>query len=227
MSTKHEQRLTISVFPWVTGLATAGQQTSIPEDKLWRAKNVTAGLAGLLAKRPPLAQWGQTLVAPNEDDTLSTVTSFVDFLSGISGFVSTDSSSGLITQDVTQAGVLKTSVPAGSAGQTYTLSHGVPTQSTGEDWSLRLLFSGTNLPAYTAAATTPNTFIFRGQAANKTGKEFAIHAGGLYYTRDSDDTYVLVADSEKIGTGAWTTVEIRVNEAALASTQVYIDYVMV
>lgn len=229
MSTKHEQRLTISLFPWVTGLSTAGQQTSIPEDRLWRAQNVTAGLAGLLSKRPPLAQWGQTLVSPDEDASGSTVRSFVDFLSGINGFVSTDSSSGKIVQDVSQTGVLKTAVSGTCAVPTctesYTLSHGVSALSAGSKWSLRFVFSGTNLPAY-VSGTTPKTMIVRGQAASGSGKEFALFAGGLYYKRASDNTYVLVTDTEKVGTGAWTVIELQVDDAG-GSTRVYIDDVLV
>ena len=65
MSSKKDMRMRIRAMPWRDGLATAGQQTSIPETSLWQAKNVTAGLDGLMSKRPGIEQWGQTLKVPD------------------------------------------------------------------------------------------------------------------------------------------------------------------
>lgn len=228
MASKREKRFTIRMFPWRAGLATAGQRTSIPEDQLWEATNVTSMLDGLLGKRPGTTQWGQTLKIPDSDDTGSTVTSFIAFLSGINGFVSTDSSTGKILQDVTQDGFLKTSVASSITPATfnYTLSHAVGAQSAGSDWSLRFVFSGTNLPPYTADATDPNTFVFRAQGVAGTGKEFAIHSEGIHYKNNADSKYILVAGTTKPGEGAWTTIEVRVDDAA-GNTLVFIDDVLV
>jgi hypothetical protein len=220
---------TIRVFPWRAGLMTAGQQTTIPENALWQAKNVTAALDGLLSKRPGTSQWGQTIQKPDPDATNSTVTSFTDFLGGIAGFVEADSSSGLITTGTASAGILKTSVASGSSNENYELAHSVPAASAKTAWSLRFIFSGTNLPAYSSwagAGNDANTFAVRGQSAANTGKEFAIWAEGIYYLKNSDSTYQLISGTAKAATGAWTVIEIQVDDGASGVTNVYIDDVL-
>ena len=225
MAQKREQRFTVQMLPWRAGLATAGQQTTIPEDQLWQAKNVTGMLDGMLGKRPGTTQWGQTLKAPTEI-TVDSVMSFVTFLSGIGGFTETENSGGDVTHDTAKPGRLRTSVVAGTSNEN-SLSHAIDTQSLLEEWSLRFVFSGTGLPAYTPAATTPNTFVFRAHAANNTGKEFAIHSGGIYYKLDSDDTYQLISGTTKAGQGTWTTIEVRCDDSSGGGTSVYIDDVLV
>lgn len=225
MAQKHERRYTIKMFPWRSGLATAGQQVSIPEDQLWEATNVTAMLDGMLGKRPGTTQWGQTLKIPNpvDDDAIS---SMVTFLADTSGFVDTDTSDGLIVHDTLKPGRLRSSIASDLSTDDYTLSHIVDAESVKDEWAFRFVFSGTNLPAYTADATVPNTFVFRAQGADGSGKEFAIHSGGLYYKLAADDKYQLIDDSWKAGTGAWTTIEVRCDDDG-GDTTVYIDEVLV
>ena len=228
MSSKHSKRFTIRMFPWRAGLATAGQQTSIPEDQLWQAKNVTSMLDGMYSKRPGTSKWGQVLKTPNPVDSTA-LTSFVTFLAGTSGFADTDASGtpALISHDTVRAGRLRTSVSAGGGTENYALTHIVSSQSVGTEWSLRFVFSGTNLPVYTADATTPNTFIFRGQGADGSGKEFAIHQGGIYYKLTADNKYQLIADTAKAGEGSWTTIEVRCDDGASGVTTIYMDETLV
>ena len=192
---------------------------------MWEAKNVTGMLDGMLGKRPGTTQWGQTLKVPNKS-TPDRKTSFVDFLAGISGFVTTDNSSSKIVQDTTQTGLLRTSVASGSSNENYLLSHAVGALSAGEEWSLRFMFSGTNLPAYTADATVPNTFVFHPQAKSGTGKDFAIHSGGIYYRNNADSKFVLIAGTTKAGSGAWTLIEVQCDDTSGGNTLVYIDGVL-
>jgi len=199
---------TISVMPARGGLATAGHQVTIPETSFWRMENVTTLLDGLIAKRPGLRQWGQTIKVPDPDATDSTITRFVDFLNGTAGFIEADATSGAVTTTVT-GGMLQTNVTEQASTNVYTLNHSIPIVSTNSEWSIRFMVKGTNLPEYTAAATDPNTFAFRVQGALNTGKEFALYAGGLYYKAAVDDTYVLVSGTELAGQGGWGSIEIH------------------
>jgi hypothetical protein len=190
-------------------------------------------LDGLLAKRPGTKQWAQTLKSPNKDDvhtdpliTADRLTSFVDFLAGLSGFVEADNSSDLISHNTTKAGILKTTVLMGGSNKNYLISHTVPAQSTGDEWSMRFMFSASNLPAYTASGTVANTFSFKAEGAAGSGKQFAIWSGGLYYQKNSDDTYELISGTSQVGQGTWTTIEVRCDDDG-GETNVYLDETLV
>ncbi len=71
-------RHTIRNMPLRGSLTTAGQQGSIPEAQLWQAKNCSAGLDGLMTKRPGLWQWGQTIKQPARTDVMSFYDMFID-----------------------------------------------------------------------------------------------------------------------------------------------------
>lgn len=217
---------TLRLHPYRDGLATAGRQTTIPETALWQAQNVVTELDGLIAKRPGLKQWGQTIKVPDPADTGSTIQQFVDFLSGTAGFVATDTSSGDVTTTAND-GALLANVAANTGTGNLILSYAVSTVSAGNDWSIRFVFKGTNLPEYTAASTTPNTFVVRGQGALGTGKEFAIWAGGLYYKNAPDDQYTLIVGTETVGAGGWKAVEIRVDDSGGGVTNVYVNDTLV
>ena len=225
MGQDRENRLvtTIRAMPWRDGLVTAGRQTTIPETALWQAKNVTAELDGLMAKRPGLRQWGQTLKEPDAGATGSTFTSFADFLTDLSGFVVDDSSSDLIAVNVVD-GTLNTNARPGSSNEYYLASYAISSQSASSVWSLRFMFKGTNMPSYDDS-TSAKTFIIRGQAATNAGKEFAIFDDGLYYKQTSDNKYILVTDTELVGTGGWHSVEINSDQAG--DTTVYLDDTLV
>ncbi len=209
--------------PWRPGLVTAGQQTSIPEDELWKAKNVGFDLDGMMSKRPGLEQWGQTVKEPDSSATGSTITEFKNFLSGVSGFtVADNSTSSVEITTSTSRGVLQTNVGEGSSNENYVLSHDVAALSVGSEWSVRFIFRGTNLPAYTTDDTDPNTFVVRGIGKAATGKEFAIFSDGIYWKRNDDSKYTKVTSSDRAGTGAWNSIEIRVDDAA-GNTLVYLN----
>ena len=122
MAQKHEKRYTIRMFPWRAGLATAGQQVSIPEDQLWKAENTTAMLDGMLAKRPGTTKWGQTLKIPNPVDS-DAISSMVTFLDDTSGFVDTDTSDGLIVHDTLKPGRLRSSISKDRSTDDYKISN--------------------------------------------------------------------------------------------------------
>ena len=218
------ERLTITNMPWRNGLLTAGQQTSVPEDALWQAQNVTSELDGLMSKRPGLELWGQAIKVPDGDATGSEVTHFSSFIVSTAGWVEVDTSSTLITAE-TNNSILRTNVAAGSSNEQYKMY--VPdVLSSGSEWAIRFAFRGNNLPAYTASGTVANTIAIRGQGVAGSGKEFAIWSGGLYYQNAADDEYTLVTDSENVGAGGWNSIEIRVDDAA-GNTTVYVNETLV
>lgn len=229
MADKRTKAITIPIYPWRGSLRTAGRKSSIPEDSLWRAQNFTTKLDGLLEKRPGLKKWGQTIKTFDADATGSTVTSFSDFLTGTGGFVATDNGNGFVEDPTTDDGYMQTNVLVddGLGGNdNYVMAYATSTTPTGSEWSLRFMFKGTNLPAYTPAGTDPNTFSFRGIGAAGSGKEFAIWSGGLYYKKDSDDTYELITGTEYAGAGGWNAIEVNVDDAA-GSTTVYFNDTLV
>lgn len=226
MADKIAGAFTLPLYPWRGSLKTAGRKSSVPEDSLWRAKNFTTKLDGLLAKRPGLRKWGQTIKTFDTSATGSTKTAFSDFIQSTAGFAATDASSGLIDAPTVYDGYMQTNVKAGSSNENYVMAYSTSTLSANDEWSLRFLFKGTNLPAYTPAGTDPNTFSFRGIGAAGTGKEFAIWSGGLYYKQDSDDTYALITGTEYAGAGGWNVIEVNVDDAA-GNTTVYFNETLV
>lgn len=223
MASKQEvAELVISMLPWRPGLMTSGQQSSIPETELWKAKNVGPDLDGMMSKRPGLTKWGQTIKSPDKSATDSTLTAFVDWLSGTSGFTATDNSGSASISPGTNRGVLQTNTGIGSGNKNYSLSYNVSALSLNLEWSVRFMFRGTNLPAYTASGTAPNTFVVRAQGTSATAKEFAIWSGGIYWKQASDSTYVKVTDSDIAGAGAWNVIEIQCDDNS-GNTLVYLN----
>lgn len=220
MANKRDQRITLSFMPWRPQLNTSGHQSAANEGDLWRCRNGAPDLDGAISKRSGITQWAQTLKAPDPDATDSTITQTATFLSGTAGFITTDSSSSLVTTN-TVLGELRTGVKAGNSNENLLMSFSVPSLPSGNKWSFRFQFRGVNLPAYTPLDTVPNTFSFRVQATAGTGKEFAVWSGGLYWKQGSDSTYVLVTGSERIGAGTWNNIEVRCDDDL--STSIYMN----
>jgi len=209
-----EGTMTLSFFPWRAGLATAGQQTTVPEQSLWQAQNVTAGIDGLLQKRPGLKQWGQTLV---QGDIFEP---FLD--ASLSGWVETNDDTALLSKTVTQGQMRMNCKPVALGNETLTFSRA---GTVATDASIRMVVQAVGVQAYTAAGTNADTFHFRVAVDATTGWEFAIWSGGLYYKAASGNTYTLVTDTENVGAGKWTTLDIRID--ADGNTLVYMDDVLV
>ncbi len=209
-----EGTMTLRFFPWRAGLATAGQQTTVPEHSLWQAKNVTAGIDGMMQKRPGLRQWGQTLV---QGDVFEP---FLD--TALSGWVEANDDTALLSRTVSQ-GLLRMNAKAVALGnETMTLSRA---GTVATDASIRMMVQPVGVQAYTASGTNADTFHFRVAADATTGWEFAIWSGGLYYKLASDNTYALVANTEDLGAGKWSEVDIRID--ADGNTLIYVDTTLV
>lgn len=223
-----EKQYTIPLMPWRGSLLTAGSQSTMPENMLWEAENVSVRLDGTLTKRPGVRQWGQTIMEPDSTAVGATVQAFVPFIDTTAPMVTTDNSTGKITTTVI-SGELRTAVAKGDVplDTENLVMHHPGNLPAGSKWSLRFMFHGINLPSYTVAATYTDTFAFRGQAAAGSGKEFAIWAGGIYYKRASDNTYVLIANTTTVGEGVWSMIEVRVDDGVGGSTQVYLNDVLV
>ena len=211
------------MMPWRPKLIIAGQQSTIPEaEGLWHAKNCSVDLDGMLCKRPGITKWGQTIKVPDPDadSGTSTLTFFVDFLSGIANFKITDNSVGTISTS-TALGTLTTSVTTGTT-ENYILSYLVSLSSNTE-WSTRFLFRGVDLPVH-SDTTTADTFSIKIKGATGSGKEFAIWNDGIYYKRTSDNKYTKIAGSDIIGSGGWHIVEIQCTIGG--NTLVYLDDIL-
>ncbi len=218
MTQKRQNRQVIRAMPWRKGLLTAGQQTTIEEDALWRAQDASTSLDGMLGKRPGLRQWGQTIKQPDPDATDSTFTYMEPWLS-TAGWTEVDNSSTLI--GVTQlSGSLRTNIAVGTGNENLSLTL-TGTSATAEI-SARFLLRCVDVPVYTASATVANTMAVR--LGDTTGKEFAFHSGGIYWKQASDDTYAIIADTGDVANGGWHTVEIQINAT---STNVWLDDTLV
>ena len=224
MASKRERRITLRNMPYRPGLATAGQQTTVPESEAWQLSEAASDLDGMPVKRAGLTQWGQTLKTPTIDNVTPTITSAADFLNGTADFVETDNTTDASMTHTKNQGALRTSAGTGTAGDNVILSRTITALSAGDESSLRFSFQGSNLQAY-GDDTDSDTFVFRLQGQSGSGKEFAIWSGGIYYKQDSDSKYVLVTGSEIAGNGPWVTIEVRVDDAA-GSTTVYLNDVL-
>lgn len=207
-STKHR------VWPWRKGLATAGQQSSIPEDALWQAKNFTAGLDGLLQKRPGLKQWGQTIKAAS-----TLVEPLLD--SSLPGWIESNDDSTLLSTSVNQ-GFMRLTALAGSGNETLVQSWD---GTVATDVYVRMLVQAVNLSAYDGSATNADTFHFRIAKDATTGWEFALWSGGLYYKKAADNQYTLVTGTADLGAGAFQALDISID--ADGNTLVYVSDTLV
>ena len=205
--------LKVSSMPWRKGLATAGQQTSIPEDALWQSQDMYAGLDGLLQKRPGLRQWGQDIVQGTITEPL------ID--ESLPNWVEANDDTTLLSKTVRQ-GKLRMSAQAGASNETLTLSRA---GTVATDASIRLIVQVSNVNAYTASSTDADTFHFRVAKDATTGWEFAVWSGGLYYKQASDDTYVVISGTSELGLGKWSLLDIRID--ADGNTLVYMDSTLV
>jgi hypothetical protein len=215
MASKREGRLKISAMPWRDGLATAGQQTTIPETALWQAANTTAELDGMISKRPGLRRWGQTLVDPAL--VADTRYGFTETWStGNEWAIQTAITGGGLVDAVVQNGGLVVSVDAGSTANYGDAQHfyNFGADATATTYSVRFQMRATNLQAYVPAVTDANTMFMQFAVAGSTKRiELAVWSGGLYYKQASDDTYVLIAGTSALANGGWHTLELQVDTA--------------
>ena len=204
-----EGSLKLRFLPWRKGLATAGQQSSVPEDSMWQAQDVIAGLDGLLNKRPGLRQWGQALVQGTVNEP------FLD--SSLPGWIQANDNTSLLTLSA-QSGQLRINAAAGSSNETLTLSY---PGTVATDASVRFVVQAVNVQAMGASETNADTFHFRVAKDATTGWEFAIWSGGLYYKTVTSNEYTLVTGTANVGAGAWSVIEIRID--ADGNCLVYLD----
>ena len=134
------KRFTIQNMPLRGALTTAGQQGTIPETMLWQAKNCSAGLDGLLTKRPGLTQWGQVLKQPSRDSGFSQHY----ILDNADSRIITDGSTAIFSI-VDRRLQLYVPANAGTQSNCYCLPQGAVTEPTESDWTLRFSVQGINL----------------------------------------------------------------------------------
>lgn len=139
------QRHTIRNMPLRGGLVTAGQHGTIPEDQLWRAENCSAGLDGLMVKRPGLWQWGQTIRQPRRFNAVS----FYEMFDNIDSWTDDDGSANITW--FTSNNKLILSVTNDTAGASTSVlgrvATGTQVDSSGDDWSVRFTATASNMLA--------------------------------------------------------------------------------
>jgi len=225
------KRLTINNMPLRSGLATAGKQSTIGEDQLWRAENVSSGLDGLLSKRPGIRKWGQTIKMPRANGTGEAFNFYEPFLSE-SAWSITNGDAGTYVHRVEQGELIVSVDDADDSDVLYlgrSVSGGevVPTSS---DFSLRFMARTLNLPrgdgdtsADTAGGTNDGgtlTIMARALLADDT-KSFRLYYDGIYCWHSS--AWVRIAASD-IGDGQYHVIELRYDASATCS--VYVDEVL-
>ena len=217
-------RQVIRHMPMRTGLVTAGQQSTVAEDALWRADNVTARFDGLVQRRPGLEQWGQTIKTPSVDAVVGVHQKF----SNLADWVIDTSAAGDLISFSVNNNVLNMVTQVGAGTQTLSFGRylqGTEVQPTGDDWSLRFSAKGTNLHDYGGSDTTADALVIRAIAAAASGKEFALMKDGLYYKADADDTYTLISAAGTDDDEQWHQYEIHMDKSG--NTLVYIDDTLV
>ena len=195
------RRLTIRNMPLRGGLVTAGQHGSIPENMLWQAKNCTAGLDGLVEKRPGLWQWGQVLKQPDYSDDVS----FYEMFQTLDSWNETTDVDEIEFQ--AQNNKLVASISPGSgATETEILGRNAQASqadSDDADWSVRFTTVQANMPDNGA-------FIVSCKA------------------RDADDPYAFRISGDGVDYyatgGTWTVMyEFALNDAGATTFEIRLD----
>jgi len=201
------QRHTIRNMPLRGGLTTAGQQGSIPENQLWQAKNCSAGLDGLMVKRPGLWQWGQTIRQPRRFNAVS----FYEIFADVDSWTSDAGSSDIVWYAANNKLII--SVTNNTAGATTEIfgraATGTQVDSAGSDWSVRFTATASNMLATEGfvvsckakAADSPYAFRILGDTVQ-------YYATGPTWT-DFTDSSTLAPLDFLFHESAATTFEIR------------------
>lgn len=193
-------RHVIRNMPLRGGLATAGQQGTIPETALWKAENMTAGLDGVLSKRPGLWQWGQEIKQPSNASNLSFYDTFTDLEAW--SFDSADSH----VEAVSSNNKLQVSMSPDTAASYVTYGRSVQgseADSTGSDWSVRFTAQASNMQ-------DDSWFVVRGRASSTDDAiAFRITSTAVEY-QTGDDTWATLYEYDFQDAGV-TTFEFQVD----------------
>lgn len=212
-----KRRYTIRNMPLRGGLMTAGQHGSIPETHLWRAQNCSAGLDGVISKRPGLWQWGQVLKQPAYTDDVSYYEMFESLdnwnQTDVVGEIDFQHNNGKMIANVAPGtGALETEIIGRSA-------QGGQSDSDTADWSVRFTVVQSNMPE-------DGSFIVSCKARTADDPyAFQIAGDGVYYYA-TGGTWTLMYEYA-LSDAAATTYEFRldadgsavllVNEESVAS----------
>lgn len=143
------QVLTIANMPARGGLATAGQHGTIREDMFWQLENCSAGIDGVITKRPGIYQWGQVIKQPTgtenaDGSTWSAYEPFVD-----DGNVVDNAGSEYISYTVADNELVININDTDSGSETEVIGfNAIPGQIDNDeaDWSIRFVLRVTNMP---------------------------------------------------------------------------------
>jgi hypothetical protein len=210
-------RHTIQNMPLRGGLTTAGQHGTIPENQLWRAENCSAGLDGLMVKRPGLWQWGQTIRQPRRYDAVS----FYEMFDDVDSWVDDDGSDKITWYTSNNKLVLSITNDTGGASTSVfgRVATGTQADSGDNDWSVRFTATASNMlttegfiiSCRAKTGNSPYAFRFLGDriqyyATGGTWTDYHLHdfyesAAKAYEIRfDADGDVTIFINDVQVGT---------------------------
>ncbi len=212
-------RHTIRNMPLRGGLTTAGQHGTIPEDQLWKAVNCSAGLDGLMTKRPGLWQWGQTIRQPRRFNGVS----FYEMFDDIDSWTSDEGSAGVVLYaSQNKLNISVTNSTAGASTEIFgraATGTQVDSSSANDDWSVRFTAKASNM-----LSTEGFTISCKSKVANSPyafrilGDQIQYYAtGGTWTTYYLFDFYEVAATTFEIRFDADGNVTILVNDVLVGT----------
>lgn len=218
------QRYVISNMPSRGGLATAGQHGTIREDMYWQLENCSAGIDGVIAKRPGIYQWGQVIKQPTGTEnaagtTWSAYETFKD-----AGNVSDDSGSAhvnyIVADNELRVNVATTDSGDGDETEIIGLT-AIPGQVDNDDadWSVRFVLRVTNMPEAASPVTDGEIVVAVKSRAADDPYAYKILPDKIQ-CYEAGPAFADVGDVDIVGKGTMT-IELR------SDGSVYVDETLV
>lgn len=214
--------LTISNMPLRGGLVTAGQQSTLNENQMWRMDNMTSAFDGLVQVRPGIARWGHKI--RGIDNSATDKLAFWEDILTRTDWTSVDATSGRVT--FTEAdGFLQAdlrAMPSGTGDWLYYRNvKGAETAPDSNKWAVRLFIKVQNTADPGAVAEPLQCPTITITAGSTSKRRFALGTSGIYY-QSGATAWTLIASTAAAVDGAWHTIEIAF-DATDDSTTVSID----
>ncbi|KPK44896.1 MAG: hypothetical protein AMJ65_01615 [Phycisphaerae bacterium SG8_4] len=208
MGVKRRQ-LVIRNMPFRGGLVTAGQQSSIAENQLWKMENISSEYDGMVHVRPGIKQWGHKIrsLVNSETDKLAF---WEDFLTR-DQWTEVDDSAGRMTF-TEQDGFVQADMRPTSSGTGdwlyYRNVHGSETTPDSDEWAVRTYIKFQGLADGTPAVAEPMGYVTLTITAGANSiRRLAFGEDGVFY-QSGATAWTLIASSTGATDGAWHMLEI-------------------
>lgn len=213
MGVKRRQ-LVIRNAPFRGGLVTAGQQSSIAENQLWKMENLSSEYDGMMQVRPGLSRWGHKIRALDTSET-DNLDFWEDFLMR-EQWAEVDSTSGRMTF-TEQDGFVQADMrpmPAGTGDWLYYRNvEGDETAPDSDKWGIRTYIKFQGLATGVPAVAEPVGYVTLTITAGANSiRRLTFSEDGVYYQTGAT-AWSLVASSTAATDGAWHMLEITFDAA--------------